>query len=317
MARVFGEIEGHPEGSTFANRYELSASGVHKPTQAGISGSQHEGADSIVLSGGYEDDEDWGDLILYTGHGGRDPKTGVQVAHQTLTRQNMALAVSRKLGLPVRVIRGSRHASRFSPSEGYRYDGLYLIEDHFRERGKSGFFVWRFRMRKLSSLGKLAEEITAELGAKQPLRREFMISRVVRETALAREVKRLYDYRCQVCGTRLEGNAGPYAEAAHIRPLGIPHRGPDRLNNLLCLCPNHHVLFDYGAIAIADDFSVIGAPWQLTVHPKHQLEPEHLRYHRNRYGFDAEALTEPTPEWGGVQLSAGRAGSLRLAEREQ
>ncbi|MGN6430905.1 MAG: YDG/SRA domain-containing protein [Gaiellaceae bacterium] len=27
--------------------------------------------DSIVISGGYEDDEDYGDLIVYTGAGGR------------------------------------------------------------------------------------------------------------------------------------------------------------------------------------------------------------------------------------------------------
>jgi len=34
------------------------------------------GADSIVFSGGYEDDEHRGDEIIYTGHGGRDPNTG-------------------------------------------------------------------------------------------------------------------------------------------------------------------------------------------------------------------------------------------------
>ena len=49
-------------------------------------------------------------------------------------------------------------------------------------------------------------------------------------------VSELYDYRCQMCGTRLEGLAGPYAEAAHIRSLGKPHHGPDTLDNLLCLC---------------------------------------------------------------------------------
>ena len=34
-------------------------------------------------------------------------------------------------------------------------------------------------------------------------------------------------------------------EAAHIRPLGAPHNGPDTLDNTLCLCPNHHVPFDH------------------------------------------------------------------------
>ena len=37
----------------------------------------------------------------------------------------------------------------------------------------------------------------------------------------------------QMCGIRLEGFAGPYAEAAHVRPLGSPHNGPDTLNNIL------------------------------------------------------------------------------------
>jgi hypothetical protein len=34
-------------------------------------------------------------------------------------------------------------------------------------------------------------------------------------------------------------------EAAHIRPLGAPHNGPDTWDNTLCLCPNHHVPFDH------------------------------------------------------------------------
>jgi putative restriction endonuclease len=69
--RLFGHVPGHPEGSLFENRAELNASRVHIPTQAGISGSQTEGAESIVLSGGYEDDADYDDTIIYTGHGGR------------------------------------------------------------------------------------------------------------------------------------------------------------------------------------------------------------------------------------------------------
>ena len=74
----------------------------------GISGSQNEGADSIVASGGYEDDHDFGDIIIYTGEGGRDPNTGTHVADQEFRGGNRALAVSCDEGLPVRVIRGAR-----------------------------------------------------------------------------------------------------------------------------------------------------------------------------------------------------------------
>ena len=37
-------------------RPKVSESGVHRPHVAGIHGREHEGAYSIVLSGGYEDD---------------------------------------------------------------------------------------------------------------------------------------------------------------------------------------------------------------------------------------------------------------------
>ncbi len=53
---IFGHIAGYPVGSCFENRTELAKAGVHRHTQAGIAGTVKEGADFIVLSGGYEDD---------------------------------------------------------------------------------------------------------------------------------------------------------------------------------------------------------------------------------------------------------------------
>lgn len=149
--RIFGHIPGYPEGSWFPSRLELSRSEVHRPRVAGISGRGREGADSIVLSGGYEDDEDFGDEILYTGHGGRDLETGRQMSHQRLVRGNAALAYNRQAGLPVRVIRGAPHRSPYSPRIGYRYDGLYRVEEYWQERGRSGFFIWRYRLRKIAN----------------------------------------------------------------------------------------------------------------------------------------------------------------------
>ncbi|MBC7892196.1 MAG: YDG/SRA domain-containing protein, partial [Sphingobacteriaceae bacterium] len=90
--RIFGQIPGILEGDTFTNRIDLHQNRIHRPLQAGISGSGAEGADSIVLSGKYEDDEDHGDVIIYTGHGGRELTTGQQVADQVLAKGNLALA---------------------------------------------------------------------------------------------------------------------------------------------------------------------------------------------------------------------------------
>ena len=96
---VFGHIPRYPVGSRFESHAELSEAGVHRHRQAGISGSASEGADSIVLSGGYEDDLDNGDEIVYTGHGGRDQETNKQIADQNFSRWNRALAYSSLNGL--------------------------------------------------------------------------------------------------------------------------------------------------------------------------------------------------------------------------
>lgn len=280
MTRHFGDIKGIDVGNTFVSRKELADVGVHKPTQAGISGSQHEGADSIVVSGGYEDDEDYGDLIIYTGHGGRDPSSNKQIADQTLDRGNMALAVSMTRGLPVRVVRGANHGSEYAPDSGYRYDGLYRVDRYWQETGRSGFKVWRFRLERESN--NLSGDDRTGRG-KKPRRTEQNTVRIVRDTALGREVKAIYDYRCQVCNLRLEGPAGPYAEAAHIRPLGRPHDGPDEISNVLCLCPNHHVLLDIGALTINDDFTINESTDRLSVDPTHRISTKYLRYHRGLF----------------------------------
>jgi hypothetical protein len=113
-------------------------------------------------------------------------------------------------------------------------------------------------------------------------RRGCPVDRILLDTAVTEQVKGLHHYRCQVCGTRLETAAGPYAEGAHVRPLGPPHDGPDSADNVLCLCPNHHVLFEHGAFSVADDLSCIGLQGKLRTVSGHTLSPAHLRYHRER-----------------------------------
>lgn len=69
-------------------------------------------------------------------------------------------------------------------------------------------------------------------------------------------VKGMHEFRCQICGERLETAAGHYAEGAHIRPLGRPHDGSDSVANVLCLCPNDHVRLNRGAIYIDDTMQI-------------------------------------------------------------
>jgi putative restriction endonuclease len=296
--RVFGEITDYPEGSLFDSRKALSAAGVHGPIQAGISGAAEEGADSIVLSGGYEDDSDFGDEIVYTGHGGRDPETGQQVSDQQFTRGNAALARNKVLGLPVRVIRGAGLDSPYAPENGYRYDGLYSVDEFWEAAGKARWKVWRFRLIKIdprqSPPIKEGNQVT-----EPPTRRQTITLRIVRDTAKSQKVKKLYDYRCQVCGIRLETPAGPYAEGAHLKPLGVPHNGPDIEANILCLCPNDHVLLDDGAITFTDDLKVEGLEGNPRILIRHEISLECIRYHREHFGAlvdrNPKAATEPRP----------------------
>lgn len=112
-------------------------------------------------------------------------------------------------------------------------------------------------------------------------RRKYVRDQRIRDSAVVTKVKRLYDYTCQVCGVRLQTPAGPYAQCAHIRPLGSPHNGPDDIGNVLCLCPNDHILFDTGSFSVRDDMTFIERKGSLRVVPEHEINLAHLAYHRN------------------------------------
>ena len=285
---VFGHVGTAQPGDLFESRLELSIHRQHRPRQAGICATQKAGAESIVLSDKYEDDEIHEEFILYTGHGGRDPDSGKQVTDQILTDANLGLARSEATGRPVRVYRKVRTV--FGTS-AFRYEGLFRVTTHEYGPGKSGFQVFRFRLEPVVAAKTLApllyaapdlfDDATSTVAEAAP-RYEATVSRLIRDTALTHQVKTLYKHRCQVCGIQLQVPAGLYAEAAHIKPLGAPHHGPDVLANVLCLCPNHHVLFDLGGFAIAEDFTLLGLPGHVHQKSNHQIETEFLAYHRHR-----------------------------------
>ncbi|KAM5237840.1 LOW QUALITY PROTEIN: E3 ubiquitin-protein ligase UHRF1 [Ctenodactylus gundi] len=165
----YGPIPGVPVGTMWRFRVQVSESGVHRPHVAGIHGRSNDGAYSLVLAGGYEDDADHGNYFTYTGSGGRDlsgnKRTAEQSCDQKLTNTNRALALNCyapfddkkgneakdwRSGKPVRVVRnmkGGKH-SKYAPAEGNRYDGIYKVVKYWPEKGKSGFLVWRYLLRR-------------------------------------------------------------------------------------------------------------------------------------------------------------------------
>lgn len=288
---VFGEIPDYPVASEFMSRAEVRHAGLHRHEMNGISGDPSQGADAIVVSGGYVDDRDYGDRIVYTGEGGQGgPKKGVQVKDQELTKGNLALARSEEAGYPVRVIRGAGGDERYSPATGYRYDGLYVVTEHWREPSRHGPLIWRFVLERADG-GALWDEPAPPDGTDVPDRARSVIQRVVRNSKVTQWVKDKHDGICQFCGIRLETAAGFYAEGAHIRPLGAPHHGPDVTSNVLCLCPNDHVLFDKGALFLEDgkvhrlsDGAVLH---ELRTVAGHAINWAHATYHREHFSAGA------------------------------
>lgn len=128
-----------------------------------------------------------------------------------------------------------------SDSTGFRgEDLLYTVNG-------IGSGVWGLRS-KLVPTPRASDIEEAET----PSRIHTEIYRILRDTALARKIKLLHKNQCQLCGNSvLLANGETYAEAHHIKPLGRPHNGPDVAENIIVLCPNHHVQLDFGAVKLS------------------------------------------------------------------
>ncbi len=93
-----------------------------------------------------------------------------------------------------------------------------------------------------------------DLEAPSAARVQTTVSRIIRDTQLSRRVKLLHEYKCQILTceyTIVLADGSHYSEGHHVQPLGEPHNGPDILENIVCLCPNHHAACDLGAIRLA------------------------------------------------------------------
>ena len=281
----FGHIDGTKEGQVFLSREELGLSGIHTPPQAGIWGRQDEGSASIVLSGGYADDIDDGEYILYTGQGGRDPVSGKQIKDQEFTLVNKGLQLNKEYNHPVRVTRG--HQVDRGPDEGYRYDGLYYVTDYERVKGREGFFVCRFHLQKEEG-AIINDDIEHPTSPSE--RVQYSGNRVKRNDSFAHQIRDLYNNTCQVCKvflkTPTEGIG--ISEAAHIKAIGRPHNGPDTKANMICLCPNHHAQFDrYSFYIEPETLEIVGLDefkgQSIIINKKHKVKVEFFEYQKQQY----------------------------------
>lgn len=112
----------------------------------------------------------------------------------------------------------------------------------------------------------------------------------VRDRRNAANVKARYDNTCLFCGERLQvGVDRHYCEAAHIKALGEPHNGPDIEENIIPLCPNHHLQFDRGVLSIQrrnGEYRLLSKLPNDALHNKilevrHEIGEEYINWHHN------------------------------------
>jgi hypothetical protein len=128
--------------------------------------------------------------------------------------------------------------------------------------------------------------------------------RRIRDTQMSRNLKRKYNFTCQICDLRLSAVDGRgYAEGAHVIPFGRPHQGPDHQDNLLVLCPNHHTEFDMGAITI-DPYTLRTVhinqdnPWHdKEINFLHDVDIESLWHHIRRFERENEFNPRTNPHF--------------------
>ena len=108
--------------------------------------------------------------------------------------------------------------------------------------------------------------------AEPPKRVKSVAYRVLRDTKTSQEVKLLHGGECQICGHGITLPDGTkYAEAHHIQPLGGKHKGLDIRENIVCVCPNHHVELDYGLREIRLE--------ELRITPTHAIGKKYVDYY--------------------------------------
>uniref|UniRef100_A0A5B7BX13 Putative histone-lysine N-methyltransferase, H3 lysine-9 specific SUVH1 n=1 Tax=Davidia involucrata TaxID=16924 RepID=A0A5B7BX13_DAVIN len=147
-----GAVPGVEVGDIFFFRMELCLVGLHAPSMAGIdymsvkiTVDEEPVAVSIVSSGGYEDNGEDADVLIYSGQGGNIYRKDKQIIDQKLERGNLALEKSLHRANEVRVIRGLKDVA-YPTGKVYVYDGLYKIQESWVEKGKSGCNVFKYKL---------------------------------------------------------------------------------------------------------------------------------------------------------------------------
>ncbi|KAJ0979031.1 hypothetical protein J5N97_014505 [Dioscorea zingiberensis] len=146
-----GHVPGIEVGDLFYFRIEMCLVGLHAQSVSGIDymtarfGDEDDPvAVAVVSAGGYENDDEDADVLIYTGQGGSGKNDKNKLMTRNLKGATLLLRevciVAMRLGNPT-----AKDVS--SPgSKIYIYDGLYKINKSWVEKAKSGFNVFKYKL---------------------------------------------------------------------------------------------------------------------------------------------------------------------------
>jgi len=99
----------------------------------------------------------------------------------------------------------------------------------------------------VEEIKRLLNEIEEENKDKEPKVRKRISTAISRNSTIAKYVKELAKYTCELCGqVGFEKKNGEfYVEVHHIEELG--NKGLDIPSNLICVCPRCHRIIHYGS----------------------------------------------------------------------
>ena len=175
-----------------------------------------------------------------------------------------------------------------------------FIEKETKELAGAQSYLTKFPKRLISILNiDIKLENNAAEDSDNPINRDGFVETQRREydtyvtdKQLRDLVLKVHNYKCQFCKNKYEyininlERVG-YAEGAHIKAKNPTIGGEDKLDNLLCLCPTCHKLFDLGALWMDDELTVRdidgGIVYQLTEIDEHPINIENIRFHRNHF----------------------------------
>mgnify|MGYP001274331356 CR=1 FL=1 len=161
-----------------------------------------------------------------------------------------------------------------SESEYLNHSGLQRKKDLHIKNGIQSLSGYQyFTASEIVLLELFLDKPNPVIARDEVIRKARSVEVLLRDQSLVSKVKMLYNDTCQICGLRLKLRKGMYySEVHHIKPLGKPFNGPDCIENMICVCPNHHILLDFKAIPIAVETMKIVL---------HEIGSEYINFHNS------------------------------------